>query len=278
MQVVRGVLRLLRGTDPRMAKVQADLRELPADQQKLRRPVMNGYNFTERVRKVLAMARVEAAELHHEYVGTEHILLGILREGEGVANRALRNLGVDEQQLRTAVVDYAKPGHNPTTAPDLPYTSRGKKVLELAMSEARQFGHSYVGTEHLLLGLLREEKGIAGQVLIAAGVNVDNTRHAVLNIIGSDRHMSPVKSMTAMFRNPKWNEPWTDLPEPIRRIVEAAYLAARAADRPIPGIADLFEATLLSSPDVSAAFTAREIEIDALIADVRARLNDHAGD
>jgi ATP-dependent Clp protease ATP-binding subunit ClpA len=274
MQFVRGVLRLLRGTNARVAKMQVGLRELPADQQKLRRSLMNGYNFTERVRTVLAMARTEAVECRHEYVGTEHILLGILREGEGVASTALVNLGIKPQRLRETIVEVMVAGTNQHVGPDLPYTSRGKKVLELAMSEARQFGHSYVGTEHLLLGLIREEKGIAGQILIASGASIDRTRQTVLEIIGSDRHKSPVKTMTAMFQNPKRNEPWDDLPEPIRRVVEAAHLAARAAERPTPGLADLLEATILSSLEIAAAFTSREIEIDSLIADVRARLND----
>src|SRR3989441_77451 len=127
---------------------------------------MNGYNFTDRVRKVLQMAREEAARLHHEYVGTEHILLGLIREGEGVAAAVLTNLNVDLEEIQQKIEETVKKGKAAAAAgPDLPYTSRAKKVLELAMSEARELNHSYVGTEHLLLGLLREEKGIAAQVL-----------------------------------------------------------------------------------------------------------------
>src|ERR1051326_2751156 len=134
---------------------------------------MNGYNFTDRVRKVLQMAREEAARLHHEYVGTEHILLGLIREGEGVAAAVLTNLNVDLEEIQQKIEETVKKGKAPAAAgPDLPYTSRAKKVLELAMSEARELNHSYVGTEHLLLGLLREEKGIAAQVLTDAGVNL----------------------------------------------------------------------------------------------------------
>src|SRR5512144_750145 len=138
---------------------------------------MNGYNFTERVRKVLAMAREEAARLHHEYVGTEHILLGLIREGEGVAATVLQNLSVELDEIQQKIEETVKKGKAAqTTGPDLPYTSRAKKVLELAMSEARELSHSYVGTEHLLLGLLREEKGIAAQVLTDAGVNLEAAR------------------------------------------------------------------------------------------------------
>lgn len=148
---------------------------------------MNGYNFTDRVRKVLQMAREEAARLHHEYVGTEHILLGLIREGEGVAAAVLTNLNVDLDEIQQRIEETVKKGKAPASSgPDLPYTSRAKKVLELAMSEARELNHSYVGTEHLLLGLLREEKGIAAQVLTDAGVNLEQARAETLRLLGSD--------------------------------------------------------------------------------------------
>src|SRR4029078_8429495 len=125
---------------------------------------MTGYNFTERVRKVLAMAREESARLQHEYVGTEHILLGLVREGEGGAATVLQNLQVDLDDVRFCIdttVKKGRPGSSP--GPDLPYTSTAKKDLELAMTEARELNHKYVGTEHLLLGLIREQAGIAAQ-------------------------------------------------------------------------------------------------------------------
>jgi len=148
---------------------------------------MNGYNFTERVRKVLAMAREEAARLHHEYVGTEHILLGLIREGEGVAAAVLNNLSVDLEEIQQKIEETVKKGKAAQAAgPDLPYTSRAKKVLELAMGEARELNHSYVGTEHLLLGLLREEKGIAAQVLTDAGVNLEAARAETLRLLGTE--------------------------------------------------------------------------------------------
>jgi ATP-dependent Clp protease ATP-binding subunit ClpC len=148
---------------------------------------MNGYNFTERVRKVLQMAREEAQRLHHEYVGTEHILLGLIREGEGVAAAVLQNLNVDLDEVQQKIEETVKKGKAvQATGPDLPYTSRAKKVLELAMSEARELNHSYVGTEHLLLGLLREEKGIAAQVLTESGVNLDAARTETLRLLGTE--------------------------------------------------------------------------------------------
>jgi ATP-dependent Clp protease ATP-binding subunit ClpC len=133
------------------------------------------------------MAREEAARLHHEYVGTEHILLGLIREGEGVAAAVLTNLNVDLEEIQQKIEETVKKGKAAAAAgPDLPYTSRAKKVLELAMSEARELNHSYVGTEHLLLGLLREEKGIAAQVLTDAGVNLEQARAETLRLLGSE--------------------------------------------------------------------------------------------
>lgn len=168
---------------------------------------MNGYNFTERVRRVLQIAREEAFELRHEYVGTEHILLGLCREGEGVAAAALDRLDVDRSRVRDAVLEVVKPGPADASSVaaasggilgaiadtigmgrrdrvDLPYTSRAKRVLELAMSEARDLHHSYVGTEHLLLGLLKEERGIGAQVLTSLGLTTGGVRAEVIRLLG----------------------------------------------------------------------------------------------
>jgi ATP-dependent Clp protease ATP-binding subunit ClpC len=144
------------------------------------------YNFTDRVRKVLAMAREEAIRLQHDYVGTEHILLGLIREGEGVAAAVLLNLNVDLEQIHERIEESVKKGKATIALGELPYTSRAKKVLEYAMAEARELNHSYVGTEHLLLGLLREEKGIAAQVLNSLGLTLDEARGETLKLLGSD--------------------------------------------------------------------------------------------
>ena len=147
---------------------------------------MNGYNFTDRVRKVLQIAREEAARLHHEYVGTEHILLGLVREGEGVACAVLTNLGADSEDLIGEIESIVKEGTYHGAQPDLPYTSRAKKILEFSMSEARELNHSYVGTEHLLLGVLREEKGIAAQALATFGITTERGRAEVLRLLGDN--------------------------------------------------------------------------------------------
>jgi ATP-dependent Clp protease ATP-binding subunit ClpC len=152
------------------------------------------YNFTDRVRKVLAMAREEAIRLQHDYVGTEHVLLGLIREGEGVAAAVLSNMNVDLDAVHEGVEESVRPGKATIALGELPYTSRAKKVLEYAMAEARELNHSYVGTEHLLLGLLREEKGIAAQVLNSLGVTLEEARSETLRILGSEVTPGPEPS------------------------------------------------------------------------------------
>ena len=147
---------------------------------------MRSYNFTERMRKVLALAREEANRLRHEYVGTEHVLLGLLREGGGVAGEALRSLAIDPETIRTRVTEIVREGKAARATLELPYTTRSKKVLELAMDEAAQLGHPYVGTEHLLLGLIREEKGVAAQVLLSVGLTLESVRAEVLRLLGTE--------------------------------------------------------------------------------------------
>ena len=153
------------------------------------------YNFTERVRKVLAMARQEAIRLQHDYVGTEHVLLGLVREGEGVAAHVLGSLGVDVETVHKQVEESVRKGKATIALGELPYTSPAKKVLEFAMTEARELNHSYVGTEHLLLGLLREKKGIAAQVLNALGATIEEAREETLKVLGSDIGAAPAASL-----------------------------------------------------------------------------------
>ncbi len=144
------------------------------------------YNFTDRVRKVLSMARQEATRLKHDYVGTEHILLGLIREGGGVAAHVLHNLSVNLGQIHERIEQSVRKGKATMGLGELPYTSPAKKVLEYAMGEARDLNHSYVGTEHLLMGLIRESKGIAAQVLGSVGINAKDARAETLKILGSE--------------------------------------------------------------------------------------------
>ena len=122
--------------------------------------------FTDRARKVMALANQEAQRFNHEYIGTEHILLGLVKEGSGVGANVLKNLDVDLRKVRLEVEKLVKSGPDMVTMGKLPQTPRAKKVIEYAIEEARNLNHNYVGTEHLLLGLLREHDGVAAQVLM----------------------------------------------------------------------------------------------------------------
>ena len=141
--------------------------------------------FTDRARKVMALANQEAQRFNHEYVGTEHVLLGLVKEGQGVAANVLHSLGIDLKKIRLEVEKIVKSGPDMVTMGKLPQTPRAKKVIEFAIEEARNLGHNYVGTEHLLLGLLREHDGVAAQVLMNLGLKLDDVRSEILNILGA---------------------------------------------------------------------------------------------
>lgn len=141
--------------------------------------------FTDRARKVMALANQEAQRFNHEYIGTEHILLGLVKEGSGVGANVLKNLEVDLRKVRLEVEKLVKSGPDMVTMGKLPQTPRAKKVIEYAIEEARQLNHNYVGTEHLLLGLLREQDGVAAQVLMNLGIKLEEVREEVLNLLGA---------------------------------------------------------------------------------------------
>ena len=141
--------------------------------------------FTDRARKVMALANQEAQRFNHEYIGTEHILLGLVKEGSGVGATVLKNLDVDIKKLRLEVEKLVKSGPDMVTMGKLPQTPRAKKVIEFAIEEARALNHNYVGTEHILLGLLRESEGIAAQVLMNLGLKLEDVRQEVLNLLGA---------------------------------------------------------------------------------------------
>ena len=141
--------------------------------------------FTDRARKVMALANQEAQRFNHEYIGTEHILLGLVKEGSGVGANVLKNLDVDLRKVRLEVEKLVKSGPDMVTMGKLPQTPRAKKVIEYAIEEARSLNHNYVGTEHLLLGLLREHEGVAAQVLMNLGLKLEDVREEVLNLLGA---------------------------------------------------------------------------------------------
>ena len=141
--------------------------------------------FTDRARKVMALANQEAQRFNHEYIGTEHILLGLVKEGSGVGANVLKNLDVDIKKLRLEIEKLVKSGPDMVTMGKLPQTPRAKKVIEYAIEEARSLNHNYVGTEHILLGLLRETEGIAAQVMMNLGLKLEDVRQEVLNLLGA---------------------------------------------------------------------------------------------
>jgi ATP-dependent Clp protease ATP-binding subunit ClpC len=138
--------------------------------------------FTDRARRVVVLAQEEARMLNHNYIGTEHILLGLIHEGEGVAARAMEALGISLEQVRKDIEELI--GQGSSSAPShIPFTPRAKKVLELALREALQLGHNYIGTEHILLGLVREGEGVGAQVLRNRGASLDAVRVEVVSLL-----------------------------------------------------------------------------------------------
>jgi len=156
--------------------------------------------FTDRARKVMALANQEAQRFNHEYIGTEHILLGLVKEGSGVGANVLKNLDVDLRKVRLEVEKLVKSGPDMVTMGKLPQTPRAKKVIEYAIEEARALNHNYVGTEHLLLGLLRENDGVAAQVMISLGLKLEEVREEVLNLLGAGMDPEAAAGVGGMTR------------------------------------------------------------------------------
>src|SRR5580765_7322383 len=143
--------------------------------------------FTDRARKVMGLAKAEAQRLNHEYIGTEHILLGLVQEGSGVAANVLKQMNIDLKRIRNEIEKIVKGSPTMVTQGNLPFTPRAKKVLELAVEEASNLGHNYIGTEHLLLGLIKENEGIAARVLLNLGVKLEEVREEILEFLGADK-------------------------------------------------------------------------------------------
>jgi ATP-dependent Clp protease ATP-binding subunit ClpC len=139
--------------------------------------------FTERARRVVVLAQDEARMLNHNYIGTEHILLGLIHEGHGLAAKALESLGISLDAVRQQVEEIIGHGQQQPPQGHIPFTPRAKKVLELSLREALQLGHTYIGTEHILLGLIREGEGVAAQVLVGLGVDLNRARQQVIQLV-----------------------------------------------------------------------------------------------
>jgi ATP-dependent Clp protease ATP-binding subunit ClpA len=155
--------------------------------------------FTDRARKVMQLANQEALRWNHEYIGTEHILMGLLAEGSGVAANVLKNLGLDLERTRLDVQKLVLPGSEKVSPAKLPQTPRAKKVIEYSMEEARKLKHDYVGTEHMLLGLLREAEGVGAVVLTNSGLNLEDVREEVLQLLGPATTLIPTPDFPPTF-------------------------------------------------------------------------------
>jgi ATP-dependent Clp protease ATP-binding subunit ClpC len=171
--------------------------------------------FTDRARKVLTLAQDEAQRFNHNYIGTEHLLLGLVREGEGVAARVLENMNVELSKVRTAVEFIIGRGDRPVVG-EVGLTPRAKRVIELAIDEARRLGHNYIGTEHLLLGLVREGEGIAAGVLESLGVNLDKVRHQVIHVLSQSTSVSPAQETKRPSKTPTLDQLGINLTEAAR--------------------------------------------------------------
>jgi ATP-dependent Clp protease ATP-binding subunit ClpC len=197
--------------------------------------------FTDRARRVVVFAQDEARMFNHTYLGTEHLLLGLIHEEEGVAARALKALGVSLDETRRKVEDIIGRGAAAPTG-HIPFTPRAKKVLELSLREAQQLGHNYIGTEHILLGLMREGDGVAAQVLVRSGVDLDRARQEVIRLLRgyTEARAADLRDRLASFANR------LDVIE--RRLKDAAPGSTDAA----PGSTEAAAA----SPDVAPGGTA----------------------
>jgi ATP-dependent Clp protease ATP-binding subunit ClpC len=152
--------------------------------------------FTDRARRVMVDAQNEARSLGHNYIGPEHILLGLINEGDGVGAKALEAMQISTDTVRGRIEEITGRGQAPPTTGHIPFTPRAKKVLELSLREALQLGHNYIGTEHILLGLIHEGDGVAAQVLVGLGVELDRTRQLVIEIL-TGRHREESASAVA---------------------------------------------------------------------------------
>lgn len=149
--------------------------------------------MTDRARRIVVLSQEEARILNHDYIGTEHLLLGMVAEGDGIAAKALTSLGISLEGIRTQVEEIIGQGQQPPSG-HIPFTPRAKKVLELSLREALQLGHNYVGTEHLLLGLIREGEGVAAQILVKLGAELTRVRLRVIETLHG--HLVPLEAMT----------------------------------------------------------------------------------
>ncbi len=191
--------------------------------------------FTDRARRVVVLAQEESRLLNHNFIGTEHLLLGLIHDGEGVAAKALQSMSISTEAIRAQVIEVVGEGAGSAPSGHIPFTPRAKKVLELSLREALQLGHNYIGTEHILLALVREGDGVAAQVLATMGASLGSVRDQVIRLLsgytGPERPGADVWS--PLIGEERWLTAQRTLSEPSRRVLERALgeaLAVSAAD------------------------------------------------
>ena len=217
--------------------------------------------FTERARRVVVLAQEEARMLNHNYIGTEHILLGLIREGEGVAAKALESLGISLEAVRQQVKEIIGRGQQAPSG-HIPFTPRAKKVLELSLREAQQLGHNYIGTEHILLGLIREGSGVAAQVLVKLGADLNRARQQVVQLL----HGRPAEDLMS-----------EDAPLPDDALTQAGSLDRRLAaiERWVglrPDLDDLDQEIARVRREKEAAIDRQDFEASAALRDQERQL------
>ncbi|MEX2281306.1 MAG: Clp protease N-terminal domain-containing protein [Gemmatimonadota bacterium] len=220
-----------------------------------RRRSTGQFNFTDRTRKVFALARQEAIELGHEYVGTEHLLLALIREGEGVSAEVLRRSDIEFDALIERVNDSVRKGRGAPLSGELPYTSRAKRSIDFAMAAAADLNHSYVGTEHLLIGLLREEKGVAAQVLNSLGLTLQDAARITRELLGAVAN-APTDSG---FRFRVDDSSDRSIYEQIIQQVEQGIVAgALKPGDPLPEVGEVADELAIAPTTVARAYTELE--------------------
>jgi ATP-dependent Clp protease ATP-binding subunit ClpC len=221
--------------------------------------------FTDRARRVVVLAQEEARMLNHGYIGTEHLLLGLIHEGEGVAAKALQALGIDLDAVRQEVKEVIGRGEQPPSG-HIPFTPRAKKVLELSLRESTQLGHNYIGTEHILLGLVREGEGVAAEVLVKLGADLSRVRQQVIQLLQGHR---------AEGASWKARSARAGIVDDVLAQLDALDRRLTAIERWVgmgPDVSELEQATAQVRRDKEAAINAQDFETAAALRDKEKQL------
>jgi len=225
--------------------------------------------FTDRARRVVVLAQDEARTLHHNYIGTEHILLGLIHEGQGVAAKTLESLGISLEAVRQQVEEIIGQGQGPQQG-HIPFTPRAKKVLELSLREAQQLDHNYIGTEHILLGLIREGQGVAALVLVKLGADLNRVRQQVIQLLHGHQGQEPASSGTAPGE-PQHGQGPSDVPARVEAL-ESRLSAIEQRVGTGPATGDLDEQIAQVRRDKESAIDSQDFEQAGSLRDRESRL------